>query len=81
LIPTKPICVVLEGNTDSRGSEKYNQKLSVRRANAVATALENLGVNRDRITAKGLGELNPIESNNNKEGRAQNRRVDTKFTK
>jgi len=73
--------VVLEGNTDSRGSEKYNQKLSVRRANAVATALENLGVNRDRITAKGLGELNPIESNNNKEGRAQNRRVDTKFTK
>ncbi len=73
--------VILEGNTDSRGSEKYNMKLSLMRANAVSDALENLGIKSDRITAKGLGELNPIESNSNKEGRAQNRRVDVKFTK
>ena len=73
--------VILEGNTDSRGSKKYNMKLSTMRANAVADALEALGINSDRISAKGLGELNPIESNNNKEGRAQNRRVDAKFTK
>lgn len=73
--------VVLEGNTDSRGSVKYNQKLSLRRANAVAAALVDLGVDASKITAKGLGELNPIASNANKEGRAQNRRVDAKFIK
>ncbi len=73
--------VVLEGNTDSRGSVKYNQKLSLRRANAVAAALVDLGVDASKITAKGLGELNPIASNTNKEGRAQNRRVDAKFIK
>ena len=73
--------VILEGNTDSRGSEKYNMKLSIMRANAVADALETLGVDSSRITAKGLGELNPIDSNKNKEGRAQNRRVDAKFIK
>jgi len=73
--------VVLEGNTDSVGSEKYNMKLSLMRANAVADALESLGVDPSKITAKGLGELNPIDSNKNKEGRAQNRRVDAKFIK
>jgi len=73
--------VILEGNTDSRGSIKYNQKLSLMRANAVSDALESLGIDPSRITAKGLGELNPIASNANKEGRAQNRRVDAKFIK
>jgi len=73
--------VVLEGNTDSRGSEKYNQILSLKRANAVANVLENLGINNNRISAKGLGELNPVASNKTKDGMAQNRRVDAKFTK
>ena len=73
--------VVLEGNTDSRGSENYNMKLSFMRANAVANALETLGVDASRITAKGLGELNPIATNKTKEGRAQNRRVDARFLK
>ncbi len=73
--------VILEGNTDSRGSIKYNQKLSFMRANAVSDALESLGIDPSRITAKGLGESNPIASNANKEGRAQNRRVDAKFIK
>jgi len=73
--------VVLEGNTDSRGSEKYNMKLSIMRANAVADALESLGVDPSRITAKGFGELNPIASNKTEEGMAQNRRVDARFMK
>ncbi len=71
--------VILEGNTDSRGSVKYNQKLSLMRANAVADALETLGVEPSRITTVGLGESNPIDTNKTKEGRAQNRRVDAKF--
>ena len=73
--------VILEGNTDSRGSEKYNMKLSLMRANAVSDALETLGVDPSKITTKGFGELNPIASNKTKEGRAQNRRVDAKFIK
>ena len=73
--------VILEGNTDSRGTKKYNLKLSLMRANAVADALEAEGVDASRITAKGFGELNPIASNKTKEGRAQNRRVDARFMK
>ncbi|NOX15385.1 MAG: TonB-dependent receptor [Epsilonproteobacteria bacterium] len=73
--------VILEGNTDSVGSKKYNQKLSILRANAVADVLEKLGVYPGRITKKGFGETNPIATNKTKEGRAQNRRVDAKFMK
>lgn len=73
--------VLLEGNTDSRGSIKHNQNLSIQRAKAVANALINLGINSDRITTKGFGESNPIATNKTKEGRAQNRRVDAKFMK
>ena len=73
--------VILEGHTDSRGSEAYNMKLSKRRALSVAKALENLGVSEDRISIKAYGESRPIASNATKEGRAQNRRVDAKFIK
>ncbi|MCF6173422.1 MAG: OmpA family protein, partial [Campylobacteraceae bacterium] len=73
--------VVLEGNTDSIGSKKYNQKLSILRANAVADVLEKLGVHPKRIIKKGFGESNPIATNKTKVGRAQNRRVDAKFLK
>jgi len=73
--------VRLEGNTDSRGSDEYNQKLSERRAAAVAKALMHFGVSADKITTVGLGEKNPIASNDTDAGRAQNRRVDAKFRK
>ena len=73
--------VILEGHTDSTGSDAHNQKLSERRAAAVADALKNFGVDASRITSVGYGESKPIASNATKAGRAQNRRVDAKFRK
>ena len=73
--------VVLEGHTDNRGSEKYNQKLSERRAMAVASALKDLGIDASRVSAKGFGEMKPVADNTTKEGMAQNRRVDAVFNR
>lgn len=72
--PDKQIRV--EGHTDSRGDAEANVLLSEQRAQAVRQALINLGVAADRITALGMGEDFPIASNDDEEGRAQNRRVD-----
>lgn len=67
---------VVEGHTDSRGSKKYNQRLSQRRANAVRSALVSRhGIAASRVRAMGYGEAKPIASNKTKAGRAQNRRV------
>jgi len=71
----------LQGHTDSRGTVKYNQSLSEKRALAVKNQLSKLGLNEDRITTIGYGESKPVVSNNTKEGRAQNRRVDALFNK
>lgn len=64
------------GHADSRGEASYNQKLSERRANTVKTYLESKGIVGSLITASGEGETSPVASNDTKEGRAQNRRVD-----
>jgi len=72
--PEKKIRV--EGHTDSRGDAEANLQLSDQRANAVMEALISLGVAADRVTALGMGEDFPIASNEDEEGRAQNRRVD-----
>ncbi|QIL84904.1 OmpA family protein [Vibrio sp. HDW18] len=68
--------VEVVGHTDSTASEAYNQKLSERRAQSVAKALETKGIAESRITAKGEGELKPIATNKTAEGRQQNRRVE-----
>lgn len=73
--------VILEGHTDSVGSDAYNQKLSERRAIAVAKVLQAHGVTADRISTTGFGKTQPIADNSTAEGRAQNRRVDAKFRK
>lgn len=65
----------IEAYTDSRGSSTYNQKLSQKRANKVYNELINLGVKKENLEAIGQGEKDPIASNMNKEGRAENRRV------
>lgn len=68
--------VEVQGHTDSRGSAAYNQKLSQRRADAVAQVLvAEHGVDAVRVSAKGYGEANPVASNDAIEGRAENRRV------
>ncbi len=67
--------IVVKGYTDSRGSDNYNKKLSYMRAISVRTKLIQLGINPDKISAKGYGENDPVASNNTKEGRYQNRRV------
>lgn len=72
----QPVHIVVEGYTDSTGSEQYNQALSVRRATAVRDYLEKKGIAADRMTIEGFGETMPVASNDTAEGRAQNRRVE-----
>lgn len=68
--------VTVEGHTDSRGDDGYNQKLSQRRADAVRRVLiEEYGVAADRVKAIGYGETKPRASNETAEGMQQNRRV------
>lgn len=68
---------VVEGHTDSRGSDAYNQNLSERRANAVREVLVNqYGVDGSRVNAAGYGEARPVADNNTDAGRAVNRRVE-----
>jgi outer membrane protein OmpA-like peptidoglycan-associated protein len=64
------------GHTDSIGSDSYNQSLSERRANSVASYLVQSGVSPDRLTVNGYGERNPVAGNDTEAGRAQNRRVE-----
>lgn len=68
--------VLIEGFTDSVGSDAYNQQLSERRANAVRDALIGEGVARNRIQTVGYGEAFPVVSNDTEAGRQQNRRVE-----
>ncbi len=68
--------ILIEGDTDNTGTDEYNQKLSERRAQAVADYQKGLGVAGSRISTIGLGELNPIASNDTDYGRTQNRRVE-----
>jgi outer membrane protein OmpA-like peptidoglycan-associated protein len=68
--------VSVEGHTDSQGSDEHNQELSDRRADAVQTALQEMAVSPDHISARGYGEGFPIASNDNTGGRQLNRRVE-----
>ena len=74
--------VAVEGHTDSIGSDAFNQKLSERRAENVANALESAGVSNQRVTVKGYGKRYPVAPNTNPDGtdnpagRAKNRRVE-----
>ncbi|HCU90646.1 MAG TPA: hypothetical protein DGR97_11915, partial [Gammaproteobacteria bacterium] len=68
--------VRVEGHTDSRGSDAYNQQLSQKRAEAVTTYLINGGVAADRLSAVGYGESAPVAPNDTAENMYRNRRVD-----
>lgn len=67
--------IEVQGHTDDRGDDAYNLDLSDRRANSVAGYLAEAGVETFRLTARGYGEVMPIESNETEVGRAANRRV------
>lgn len=67
--------VTIQGHTDSKGSEAYNQTLSEKRAGTVAQFLKDQGVVASRITSVGFGESQPVASNDTEEGRTENRRV------
>jgi len=68
--------IVVEGDTDNVGTDDYNIELSNRRAQAVSNYLVNLAVSGSRISEIGLGETNPVASNDTDAGRQQNRRVE-----
>ncbi len=67
------------GHTDSKGSREYNQRLSEKRAQSVASYFESREVISERVMADGMGEANPIAPNDTRAGRAQNRRVEIKL--
>jgi OOP family OmpA-OmpF porin len=68
--------IIAVGHTDSVGTDAYNQKLSVRRAEAIKTYLTSKGVEANRVYTEGKGEKQPVASNKTTEGRAKNRRVE-----
>lgn len=68
--------IAVGGHTDSTGSFEYNQQLSERRAQSVASYLSNEGVAQGRLHARGYGPRFPVASNDTDEGRQQNRRVE-----
>jgi OOP family OmpA-OmpF porin len=75
------IKVQVQGHTDSKGSDAYNQALSERRAEAVKNYIVAAGIDASRISSSGVGEAKPIATNETAEGRAQNRRIEIKILK
>ncbi|MGC3987655.1 MAG: OmpA family protein [Pseudorhodoferax sp.] len=68
--------IIAVGHTDSVGSDAYNQRLSVRRSEAVKAYLVSKGIERNRVYTEGKGEKQPVADNKTAEGRAKNRRVE-----
>jgi len=68
--------MMVEGYTDSVGSETSNQQLSEHRATSVRDYLTGAGISAASVTAKGLGEASPVATNDTASGRQQNRRVE-----
>ncbi len=72
----REVLVVIEGHTDAMGTDEYNQRLSIRRAEAVYRYLVNRGIAPERLRVEGYGESRPVADNETDSGRAQNRRVE-----
>jgi len=72
--------IELQGHTDSKGSESYNQTLSEKRASTVSGYLNSKGITANRLTIKGFGETAPKYGNETADGRSENRRVEFLIT-
>lgn len=81
MIANPEYTVVLDGNTDARGTQEYNMALGQRRADAVKKVLVQKGIDSAKIMTRSFGEEKPVASNETAEGRAENRRVDAHFNK
>ena len=68
--------IIAVGHTDSVGGDAYNQKLSIRRSEAVKAYLVSKGIEKNRVYTEGKGEKQPVADNKTSEGRAKNRRVE-----
>ena len=68
--------IIAVGHTDSVGGDAYNQKLSIKRAEAVKAYLVTKGIEKNRVYTEGKGEKQPVADNKTKEGKAKNRRVE-----
>ena len=68
--------LIAVGHTDAIGTDGYNQSLSIRRVEAVKAYLVSKGVPAGQIRTEGKGESQPVASNQTRDGRAQNRRVE-----
>jgi OOP family OmpA-OmpF porin len=68
--------IIAVGHTDSVGTDSYNQRLSIRRSEAVKSYLVSKGVEKNRVYTEGKGEKQPVADNKTAEGRAKNRRVE-----
>ena len=80
LVARPDIKVEVDGHTDGKGTDAYNQNLSESRAKSVASYLVMRGVEKTRMSSKGFGKSMPIADNTTDEGREQNRRVELKVT-
>ena len=76
LFTSEDFAITISGHTDARGTERYNQLLSERRARAVADYLIEAGLAAERFTVEGLGEAYPLDTGNSDAAHARNRRVE-----
>jgi len=72
---------LVEGHSDNEGTPDANKQLTLKRANAVSAALQEKGIEKKRLRAKGYGQERPIASNDDDAGRKKNRRIEMRIAR